>query len=646
MSRIVSLFLSLSMIFSCLLALSACKNNNGGDPTPDPNPPEEEKAPALYLPTAGSFEGHSTENFASFVYSAPNTEDLIRALKIAAEKLTDPTATYETALEIVAAAERIYASFTAMMSYAQIRYSDNTKDDYFAGEYKRLYKELPSISLAMEKLFSAVAASVHGEPLAKTEYFASDIVTRYKNGGIYNEKTLPLFEREAELLLEADAISPDTVTITYTNLTDTVTNVLKTIEGIYGKASAEYQQAELRCTRLYSTAANKKNTEIYLSLLSVRREIADLLGYESFAHLSAERLGYSLSEKDAYEMLSAVETHFLPVYQALSSADYFSSNTSKAEKIKFPEQMLNTLTYFYESYGGDLFEGYSYLLHRGLFSIQNASSTRVSGAFAAYLTNRAQPYIHIGTDGSAADYMMAAEAIGTAVYYYHAYENGGSMNALMRSPELANAYGLSLRLLTLQGMKDALSKAESSMADSTYLILLKSEMYNALQIALTQCMRTQIEWEAYALSAEEISLDALNNIVVRAANRFGCFELKDGAPTALSLSTEGLLNRDMFSSPILSLSDLTSAYVALNLFLSEATHAGDGFAALQILFAADATCSYAELLNRISIPLPNNADAMRTLSAALYELLTGYTYNVTPAPSFTHKSVQPTSTSL
>ncbi len=639
MNRILSFFLFLSMIFSCLLSLSACKGNGGEDPSPDPNPPaEEEKAPALYLPTAGSFEGHSKEDFSTLAYSAPNIKDLTDALTLAANRLTSDETSYETALATVAAAEQLYANYTSMLAYAKVFYSENTKDSYFSAEYKRLYTALPSVSLAMEKLFSAVCASVHGEALAKTEYFASDIVERYKNGGIYNGDTLPLFERENELLLEAEAISPDTITITYSNLTDTVTKVLETVANIFGESSAEYQQAALRCNRLYSIAANKKNAEIYLSLLTVRREIADLCGYESYAHLSADRLGYTLGKEEAYDMLSAVENYLLPVYQALSSIDYFSTNASKVEKIKYPEQMLNTLTRLYETYGGKLFEGYNYLLHHSLFSIGSAGGTRTMGAFTAYFSNRAQPYFFIGAGGSAEDYMTAAEALGTAIYYYHANEKGGAMNELMRSPELADAYGLSLRLLTLQAMKAALSTSESAMADSSYLILLKSEMYNALQIVLTQCMRTQIEWEAYALSADEISLEALNAIVVRAAERFGCFEMQDGAPIALSLSTEGLLDHDMFASPTISLSDLTSAYVALNLFIREATEAGTGFAALQSLYAMDDETAYKEVLNALSIPLPTSAEDVRTISANLYELLTGYAYNTTTVPMISHKS--------
>ena len=639
MSRILSFFLSLSMIFSCLLSLGACKRNGGEEPSPEPDPPaEEEKAPALYLPTAGSFEGHSTEDFSTFTYSAPNIRDLTDALTLAANRLKSEETSYETALATVAAAEQLYANYTSMLAYAKIFYSGNTKDSYFSAEYKRLYSALPSVSLAMERLFSAISASVHGEALAKTEYFASDIVERYKNGGIYNGDTLPLFERENELLLEAESISPDTVTITYADLTDTVTNVLTTMAGIYGESSAEYRQAELRCNRLYSIAANKKNAEIYLSLLSVRREIADLSGYESYAHLSADRLGYTLGKNETYNILAAVENYLLPVYQELSSIDYFSASASKVEKIKYPEQMLNTLTHLYETYGGKLFEGYNYLLHHSLFSIGSAGGTRTTGAFTSYFSNRAQAYFFIGADGSAADYMTAAEALGTAIYYYHANEKGGSMNELMRSPELADAYGLSLRLLTLQAMKAALSTAESAMADSTYLVLLKSEMYNALQIVLTQCMRAQIEWEAYALSAEEISLDTLNAIVTRAANRFGCFEMKDGAPIALSLSTEGLLDHDMFATPTISISDLTSAYVALNLFIREATESGAGFAALQTLYTMDDEISYSEALNALSIPLPTSAEDVRSISAELYELLTGYAYNATPTPTVTRKS--------
>ena len=525
-----------------------------------------------------------------------------------------------------------------MLSYAQLFYSKNTSDTYFSGEYHRLYSALPTVSLALEKLFSAVSASKHGAALAETDYFASDIVSRYQSGGIYTEETLPLFERETALLLEADAISPDTVTITILGRTNTVTNLLGEFAGIYGTNSAEYQQIQMLSNTAYNKAANKKNAEIYLSLLSVRREIADALGYESFAQVSAHRLGYGFGEEAAWDMLQTVESYLLPVYQALSSTDYFSSNTGKVQKIKFTEEMLNTLTRFYESKGGALFEGYNYLLHRSLYSVAGADATRTKGAYASFFFDRAQPYFYMSTEGSAKDYLTAAEALGTAIYSYHANAQGDAFAALMRAPELIDAYGLSLRLLTLQGMKEALSDAESTMEDSSYLVLLKAEMYNILQITLTQCMRTQIELEAYALKGDEISEAALNEIVIRAAKRFDCFELQDGAPTAVSLSTEGLLNRDMLTKPTMVLADLTSAYVAMNLFIAEAQTEGAGFAALQTLLATEEELSYAEVLEALSIPLPTSAEAVHTLSATLYELLTGYSYNITPLPTLTRKA--------
>ncbi len=639
MRRITSLFLMLALLLPCLSVLTACgKKVPPTPPTPPTPPEEEEKAPALYLPTAGSFEGHSKENFSTFVYSAPNVEELITALTIATERLKNEETTYDSALATVAAAEQIYANFTSMLSYAQICRSKNANDTYFTDEYRRLYSSLPSVSFALEKLFSAVSASQHGAALAETEYFASDIVSRYENGGVYTEQTLPLFEREAALLLEAEAISPDTITITLLNKTDTVTNLLKSFSEIYGTNSAEYQEIQMLSGTLYKKASNKKNAEIYLSLLSVRREIADLLGYESFAHISAHILGYSIGEKEISDMLCAVENSLLPVYQALSAANYFGSNTGKVEKIKFSEQMLNTLTRFYEAQGGKLFEGYNYLLHHSLFSVANADQTHTAGAYASYFFNRNQPYFYMGAEGSAKDYLTAAEAIGTAVYYYHANAESNAFIALTHAPELTDAYGIALRLLTLQGMKEALSQTESAMEDSSYLVLLKNEMYNVLQMTLTQCMRTQIEWEAYALSSDKISEVALNEIVIRAAERFDCFELQDSTPIAVSLSTEGLLIRDMFETPTRILSDLTSAYTAINLFIAEAKTSGAGFSALQTLLDPAEEYSYIQMLEALSIPSPTNSEAVRSLSAQLYELLTGYAYHPTALPTLTHKA--------
>ena len=632
MSRILSLFCVLSILLPCLLILTACKK--GQDPVPTPStPPQkpEEKAPALYLPTAGSFDGHSTEDFSTFVYYEPSLETLLGALAIATERLKSEETTYTLALETVSAIEELYAEYMSMLSYAQIIYSSDKTNTYFLSEYKRLYATLPDISFALENLFSAVSASPHGAELAKTEYFPEDIVERYKNGGIYTAQTLPLFEKENELTFAANDISYDTVTITYNKSTDTVTNILATLEDGFGKNSAEYQQAQMHCDVLYNKEANAKRAEYYLSLLGVRREIADALGYESYAVLAAERLGYGASKTDAEAVLSAVETYILPVYQALSATNYFNSNTSKVDKIRFAEQTMNTLTHFYESCGGKLFDGYNYLLQHSLISYGSASETRAANAFATYFGDRTQPFLYIGMDGTAADYITLAKAVGSTLCFYQNNTENGSFSAMLRTPEITDAFGLSLGLLTLQGMKEELSKTEDSMADSTYLVLLKNEMYNAFQITLTQCMRTQIEWEAYALAKDEISENAINDIIARAAERFGCFEIENETVATLSLSTAGLLNYDMLQKPMLTFSDVTSNYVAVSLFIKECSADGAGFAALETLLAADIESqSYADILSLLSIPSPAEPEAARALATALYEVLTGYSYNAEP----------------
>ena len=73
MRRLIARFLIASMLLPCLLVLNACKGK--GTQTPQPpagNPPAEEKAPALYIPTQSDFSGHNTEDFSTLspIFSA------------------------------------------------------------------------------------------------------------------------------------------------------------------------------------------------------------------------------------------------------------------------------------------------------------------------------------------------------------------------------------------------------------------------------------------------------------------------------------------------------------------------------------------------------------------------------------------------
>lgn len=637
MSRIVSLLLFLAMLLPCIFILTAC---NGGEEPPQPpsGNPSEDKAPALYLPAAGSFIGHSTENFDTFVYTAPSIETLTSAFSLAAQKLCAEETDYALALSTVEAVEGIFESYTQMLAYAQIRFFENQEDAYFAGEYKRLYEASPKVCLAMEGFFCAAAASNHGEALANTDYFPDDLLSRYQGDGIYTEQTLPLFEQEAQILLEAKCISADTVQITFNNRTDTLTAILRELASIYGKNSGTYQQLALRCEMLYTKEANSKRSSLYLRLLSVRREIADTLGYESYAHLAVQRLGYDAKTEDMTEALATVETHIIPLYRALSSTGFFNADTAKVEKIRYPEAMLNTLTAFYEAKGGKLFEGYNYLLQKGLFSLGEAADGRATASYGTFLAKRLQPFLFISAGGSAADYLSAAGALGDALYYYYNGEEDTAFANEMRMAELSNALHLSLRLLTLEGMEEALSKTESTMEISSYLVLLKREVYSLIQTMLTQSMRTEIELAVYALESGEINENAVNAIVKRAAERFGCYEMQGGSFTGLTLATEGLLSPAMFEAPMQSFGDITSVYVACSLFLMENKASGAGFTALEALLATDLRGGkFSSVLSSLSLLHPAEEDTARTLVSTLFEALTGYSYEANPPlpPSIT-----------
>ncbi len=631
MSRIVSLLLLLTMLLPSMLILTAC--GGGEEPPTEPPQPPENQPPSLYLPTAGSFEGHATEKFETFVYSpqSADADALIATLLDAAEKILAPQTDYATALAIADAVEEKFAAYTEMTSFARICYSKNAEDAYFAAEYKRLYEASPSVCFAMERFFSAVATSEHSTELAKTNYFASDLVARYGAGAVYTEETLPLFEEEVALLLEAQTISKDTVSITFNGMTDTLTNILAQLAMLYGKDSPAYQQAATRCQTIYAKTVNQKRADLYLSLLRTRREIADTLGYESYAELAAQRLGYDAQVTDMEATLDDIEDFILPLYRALSADGYFTANTGKVEKIAYPETMLNTLTSFYESKGGKLFEGYNYLLNKGLFSLGAATGTRASGSYSVLLESRLQAFLFVSTEGSAADYISVASALGDALYYYQNGTENTALSTEMRKTEISDAIGAALRLLTLEGMEETLSKTESSIEISSYLVLLKQEIYTALRTVLTQSMRTAIELEAYALAADEITAEAVNAIVADAAARFECFELQDGAVSNLSISTENLLSHDMLHTPMQAFADLSSAYIALSVFLLEKESDGAGFAALELLLAQDASNgNFGSVLSALSLPHPADAQTLTSLATALYEALTGYSYGGAP----------------
>ena len=94
--------------------------------------------------------------------------------------------------------------------------------------------------------------------------------------------------------------------------------------------------------------------------------------------------------------------------------------------------------------------------------------------------------------------------------------------------------------------------------------------------------------------------------------------------------TDGLLSPEMFSAPMQCYGDLHSVYAALSLFAMEARADGTGFAAYERLLATANGGEYAQELLAMGIAAPDTAGGLPTLTASIYEILTGQSYIISP----------------
>ncbi len=584
------------MLLSCAVPLCSCSDEpptGNKPPKVDPTPsPEGEQ---LIIPDL--FEhGRRTVNFDNIIYARPDVDTMISDIRAVTDTISSGEGDFDALTAKITRIDSEYENFSTMYSYSHLMMTRDTSSEYWCAENAHLAERSPALIKAVEDMLVAAATSSDAERY-ESDVFGEGLREKYSDGGIYTDKAVSLMEKEAELESFYSSLSTANVTITYKTITDTYDNIISFFAEHYGTESESYRTAVAECGALFNQEYRRICRETMLSLVKVRRKLANELKLSSYLDYAYENIYHDYVQKQLIEYAADVSRYVVPVFFELEYsvfARYFYTCHFKNEVPVAPgkNELMND---FYSALGemdGTLCNIYSYMLTNGLYDVAPSALNRFDGAYTTYLDAYDAPYVFISTEGSCSDYTTLAHEFGHFVDSYINYDSSTSL-------DLSEVSSQGLELLTLLALEDDIS-------DEAYKYLTYLEIRDALCAIIYQTFYALFEHYAYSIPYNELSEEALVGAVSQAAEDMGLTKERSlylfGTESPDSLDYVLMTHTIIYPAYVQSYA--TSAAVALEIYCMELSDEGGLEAYLSLIDRGEDGLTFTEQLAKAGLGSP------------------------------------------
>lgn len=488
--------------------------------------------------------------FSQLSYARPDAEQLCADFEALTQTLEADSVDLDTVLDRYDALYSDYVWFDTMTSLAYIHYTLDLGDGYYEQEYTWCSAQLYNVEQAMEGCYLAMARSALRDELEEL-YFGEDFFLSYDSEGVYSDDhVVELFQEDSDLQSEYLALQLDSQTL-----------------------DEQYEEA----------------AELYIRLIRVRRELAQALGYDSYAQF-------------AYDFYYTRD--YTPEQTAQYTADIAASLSDLAPaalrnfsySYMRPDKALSLLEGVADSLGGEFAEAYDYMLTYELYDLSDGES-KMEGSYTTYLESYEMPYLFLAPTDTSDDLLTLTHEFG---HFVDGYVNCN----LTTTIDCAEIFSNGLEYLMLDRVALSDSKREK---------LTKGKLADSLYLFLSQACYAEFERRAYALPDEELTAERLGEIFYQCNEEFGL--LQGFSLPRDTLEKSWCTIHHFYIAPFYVISYCVSEDVALQLYQREQA---DGLDAYRRLLECSAGNTFLSLLSDAQMDSPFVAGRMEKLRA-LYQ---------------------------
>ena len=502
----------LLLLLLCSLLLCGCVRGGASPAAPDAAPavtgavPAESAVPAPEEDVSAQ-EGASEKRietlsrqedipvFSEMEYERPSLEEM-DALILAAEEAMDAGADFETLEPLLDDCFLYYYHYDTMYTLADIRSCLDLSDEYYAAEYLWCAENYTLIDQAIDGLYYACAASPMAAELEE-KYFWEGFCEEYSDEteSIYNDETVALMQQESNLIAEYRALMAEPV-VSYRGKDEPLDALLERLSG------SAYNNAVVA----YYTQYNERVADLFIRLVSVREQLAGAMGYDSYEQMQySYGFGRDYTPEQAEAYLQDIKTYMVPLYRDLSvsSVPYEIWYSDLDE-----ETLRDILRQSVSDFGGSVQEAYDFMLRHELCDLKQ-DSRKANMSFETYLNDYEAPFLFVNAAGTNEDILTFAHEFG---HYSDAYVNLNSYESV----DLAEVYSQAMEYLVLSRLDEQLDEEE---VDN----LARIKMIDTVEMFVQQASYAEFEHRVYALGAENLSAEVLNETARQVAKEYGYY---------------------------------------------------------------------------------------------------------------------------
>lgn len=519
--------------------------------------------------------------FSDMEYKRPDLEELYSTVAAINDALSKKDT--KEVKTLVLRSEEIIDGYYTMYTIAEIRNSLDLTDKFYAAEYEWLDSNDVILSQQANLIAAAVNESAVAKKIQRQDYW-QEFEYSYTDENEYTDEILALFEKEAALLAQyRELLASPTISIEGTEYD---------LEAYL--AAAEDYDSYIKGFMAYYEAYNVPMAEIYIALITVRKQIAAELGYESYKQMQYETYYRDYTLEDEENFIALTQKYFVPLCSEMSetvSDDYLYAEAD----IDLCYECVDTMV---KSIGGNIKTAFDFMKKYELFDIAPAEA-KLPGAFTTFIYGYDEPFLMMNPEGCARDIFSFAHEFG---HYTDYYWNDCSFESL----DVAECFSVSMELM----MTEYLSKTLTSEASD---VLSEAEIYSTMFNCVNQTAFAEFENRVYACDTTELTPERLGEIFLEVQKNFGVYTQLDE-----QIHGMGWIDINHFVEvPFYVISYAVSSAVAIQIYAAEAENEGDGLAIYRKMLKRDSD-TIMEFVKECGLENPfeeenlkNNADFLR-----------------------------------
>lgn len=545
------------------------------------------------------------QNFSQVEYQRPDGESVVQLIGKAQQQAQDdllPLGLLHSLRKIGDATEDYYS----MMTIAQIRNYADVNDTFYSAEMEYLDTWDARIQSEYNQLFKMIQQS-RFQSMTKEIYGSSGAEDMQMSAQSSSKEILSLQEQEKKL--EAQYY--------YEYAQATVT----TPEGEVLFSSLEPQGQ----TAYYSQFIDRYNQtlgELYLELVSLRDQMAQLLGYDSYtevADLNMHRSSYTREQIQQFREL--LKQTLVPVYggyledfyrraenQTTAGYVYLMGQPSPTPQGDWKDT-LERFSQVFSKMALETGECYEYLLSHGFIDAQ-PSQTKANVTFSTLIYSLNTPFLFANMDGSENDVYSISHEFGHCFAIWEQLKRGSRSEG--RSMDVCEIHSQAMQMMVLPYYE--VFYGEDADVARRY------DVFTIVSGILTAALNDEFQEQIYR--QPQMTVEQLNELYLELALEYGL--VVESPYSDLQTFSKGWFTTNQyFDTPFYAIDYSLSGCVALEFLQRSMEDSQGALDTYLVLVRQDAGYDFLTALEKTGLQSPFSEEQLVELSELLGDILQG-----------------------